>query len=52
LEELRRRRDQRAVELGIDPTMIASRATLVALAQDWTAHQSRLMNWQRKLLGK
>ena len=52
LDELRRRRDQRAVELGIDPTMIASRGTLVALAQDWTAHQSRLMNWQRKLLGK
>jgi ribonuclease D len=52
LEELRRRRDRRATELGIDPTLIASRATLGALAQDWTGHQSRLMDWQRTLLEK
>jgi ribonuclease D len=48
--ELQQRRDARAVELGIDPTLIASRATLLDLAADWDAHQSELMNWQRELL--
>lgn len=48
--ELQQRRDARAAELGIDPTLIASRATLVDLAEDWNAHQSALMNWQRELL--
>ena len=48
--ELQQRRDVRAAELGIDPTLIASRATLLDLAEDWNAHQSELMNWQRELL--
>jgi ribonuclease D len=48
--ELQQRRDARAAELGIDPTLIASRATLLDLAEDWDAHQSELMNWQRELL--
>lgn len=48
--ELERRRDQRADTLGIDPTLIASRAMLVMLAKDWDAHQQELMNWQRELL--
>ena len=48
--ELQHRRDARAVELAIDPTLIASRATLSDLAHDWEKNQGQLMNWQRELL--
>ena len=48
--ELQKCRDARAAELGIDPTLIASRATLSNLAQNWDAHVVELMNWQRELL--
>jgi ribonuclease D len=43
-------RDRRGAELGIDPTLIASRSTLVALASDWDAGGKGLMAWQRELL--
>jgi ribonuclease D len=49
-EELRLRRDQVGAELGIDPALIASRAMLVALAQNGPAEASELMSWQRHLL--
>ena len=48
--ELERRRDRRATDLEIDPTLIASRAMLVLLARDWAAHGKELMPWQRELL--
>jgi ribonuclease D len=48
--ELEKRRDARAHELDIDPTLIASRATLGELSRDWDKHSSELMNWQRELL--
>jgi ribonuclease D len=48
--ELQNRRDARAAELGIDPTLIASRSTLSDLAHDWDKHTAELMNWQRQLL--
>lgn len=48
--DLEKRRDQRSRELGIDPTVIASRATLSELARDWDQHAPELMNWQRELL--
>jgi ribonuclease D len=48
--QLQKVRDGRAQELGIDPTLIASRATLLDLAEDWNAHENDLMNWQRELL--
>jgi ribonuclease D len=48
--ELQKRRDARANELGIDPTLIASRATLSDLARSWDRHIEELMSWQRKLL--
>jgi hypothetical protein len=48
--ELERRRDRCAAELGIDATLIASRAMLVLLAKDWEMHQQELMSWQRELL--
>jgi ribonuclease D len=50
MEELQKRRDARATELGLDPTLIASRATLLDLADDWDKHQGELMNWQRDLM--
>jgi len=48
--ELERRRNARAHKLGIDPTLIASRATLGELARDWDRHAPELMQWQRQLL--
>ena len=39
--DLQKRRDARAQELGIDPTLIASRATLLDLAADWNTHQKK-----------
>lgn len=47
---LRLVRDKRAAELQIDPTLIASRSTLVLLSQDWEKYQGDLMHWQRELL--
>jgi ribonuclease D len=49
-EELSKRRDHAAHELQIDPTLIASRATLGLLAQDLEHHSKELMKWQRDLL--
>ena len=47
-DELKKRRDRRAHELGMDPTFIASRAALMALAKDEA--ESDLLAWQRDLL--
>ena len=49
--ELEQRRNARAAELEIDPTLIASRATLLALAANWERAAAELMAWQRQLLG-
>jgi ribonuclease D len=49
-EQLEKRRDAHAGQLGIDPTLIASRATLGDLARNWDKHSPGLMNWQRELL--
>jgi ribonuclease D len=48
--ELQELRDTRATDLGIDPTLIASRSTLSDLAHNWDKFQRDLMSWQRKLL--
>jgi ribonuclease D len=48
--DLEKRRNHHAHELGIDPTLIASRATLSELARDWNQFAPELMNWQRELL--
>jgi ribonuclease D len=48
--ELQKVRDLHATELGIDPTLIASRATLSDLAHDWDKNQQELMSWQKNLL--
>jgi ribonuclease D len=48
--DLQKHRDAHAAKLGIDPTLIASRAMLSELAHDWDKHHGELMNWQRALL--
>lgn len=48
--ELKKRRDARAHKLGMDATLIASRATLGELARDWDRYAPELMPWQRQLL--
>jgi ribonuclease D len=48
---LEQRRNQRAEALEIDPTLLASRATLLSLAHDWEHSSSQLMAWQKELLG-
>jgi ribonuclease D len=48
--EIEKRRDAHAHELGIDPTLIASKAVIGDLARDWGKHAPDLMNWQRDLL--
>jgi len=48
--ELEKRRNAHAHELAIDPTLIASKATLGDLARDWDKYSPELMKWQRELL--
>ena len=50
-EELRRRRDRSAEELGLEPSFIAPRSTLEAIAADGTRAAALLVPWQRELLG-
>ena len=47
---LKDRRDKKAVELAIDPTIIAARGTLFALARRDSDEWQRLLPWQRDLL--
>ena len=51
MEELRRRRDQAANELNLEPAFIAPRNTLEAIATSETRAASLLVPWQRELLG-
>jgi ribonuclease D len=48
--EIEKVRDANAHELGIDPTLIGSKATLGDLARDWNKYAPELMEWQRGLL--
>lgn len=50
LASLRARRDRHAAALSLDPSLIASRATLATLARDWDKHALELLPWQRDLL--
>ena len=49
--ELEKRRNARAAELKMDPTLIASRAMLLALASHWELAGAELMSWQKEILG-
>ena len=50
-DELRRRRDTSAEELGLEPSFVAPRSTLEAIAADHTRAASLLVPWQCELLG-
>jgi ribonuclease D len=50
-EELRRRRDKSAEECGLEPSFIAPRSTLEAIAADQTRAAALLVPWQCELLG-
>jgi len=50
-EQLRRRRDKSAEELDLEPSFIAPRGALEAIAADGTRAASLLVPWQRELLG-
>src|SRR6266481_2352404 len=50
-EELRRRRDRAAMELDLEPSFIAPRSTLEAIAADEACATTLLVPWQRELIG-
>src|SRR6266536_1663644 len=50
-EELWRRRNKSAEELGLEPSFIAPRSTLEAIAANCTRAPALLVPWQRELLG-
>ncbi len=50
-EELRRRRDHAAKELNLEPSFIAPRNTLEAIAANQARAASLLVPWQQELLG-
>jgi ribonuclease D len=50
-EELWRRRNKSAEELGLEPSFIAPRSTLEGIAADGTRAAALLVPWQRELLG-
>src|SRR6266436_6315270 len=50
-EELRRRRDRTARDLGLEPSFIAPRITMGAIAADEACATTLLVPWQRELIG-
>ncbi len=50
IEALRARRDTRAGELEIDPSLIATKSDIAALAEDWDRGVATLMRWQAELM--
>jgi ribonuclease D len=51
VEAMRKRRDEAAHDLKIEPSFIAPRATIDAIAADKTRGEQLLVPWQRYLLG-
>jgi ribonuclease D len=49
-DKLRQVRDQQAEKLKLDPTLVASKATLLSVAQNEKRAVDYLMKWQRQLL--
>ncbi len=49
-ENLRKRRDVAAEQLGLDPSFIAPRATVESIAIDEARSAALLVPWQRELL--
>jgi ribonuclease D len=50
-DELKHRRDRAAGELKVEPTILAPRTALEAIASDETCAETILVPWQRQLLG-
>src|SRR5205085_11676009 len=50
-EAMRRRRDHAASELKIEPSFIAPRATIDAIAANGARAEQLLVAWQRQLIG-
>jgi ribonuclease D len=50
-EELQRRRNKAAEEVGLEPSFIAPRSTLEAIAADASRAGVLLVPWQRELVG-
>lgn len=50
-DELREQRDKAAVKLGLEPSFIASRGALEAIAADPARGTALLVPWQRELIG-
>ena len=49
--ELKKKRDAAAAQQNLDPSLIAPKATLEALASDPGSVEERLLPWQRELIG-
>ncbi|MDB6027034.1 MAG: 3-5 exonuclease [Verrucomicrobiales bacterium] len=49
-DQLKKTRDHIATTLKLDPSLIAPKAMLAMLAQDWAKHENQMMPWQRELL--
>ena len=49
-DQLRERRDKAAAQLGLEPSFIASRGALDAIAADPTRAMALLAPWQRELI--
>jgi ribonuclease D len=49
-ETMKRMRDARATELGLDPSLLAPRAVMEAIATDADAAPALLLPWQREVL--
>jgi ribonuclease D len=50
-DQLRERRDKSAAQLGLEPSFIASRGALEAIAADRVQATALLVPWQRELIG-
>ena len=50
-DQLRERRDRSAAQLGLEPSFIASRGALDAIAADSARATALLVPWQRELIG-
>lgn len=51
VKEIKLKRDKIAADLGLDPSLIAARATLDGIVMEPESASERLMPWQRELLG-
>ena len=50
MDAIRERRDQRAADLEIDPSLIATKSDIAAMAEDRDRGLAALMTWQRALM--